>query len=348
MRASRRSGRRPPSTRCSRSRSRRAGRQEPLPTITIRPRPRSSIPGITALQQRWTPRTLTSKTRHHSSGSSSQTRRGYRCRRSRRAGRRPGSANARDRLGEVTSIERAAADLRGDARPARACAGDATSIPAAASSRAMFAPIPRPPPVTAPAVRELSSAESRRPLPRSHDRGVEMDAVERRVGHGSRAEEPAPRARLLELAGSRSAFSSRRGRCAASPASLPPCADKLAAANLVTANFGEGEAEREGTALRRGEPQVVDARSGRVRPVHDHARQHGGERRAADDGEGPPRLDLVARVDRHRLRADVRGADDHRRQARRPLRPAAYLRRRARRSSRCRRSPAASRRTPAS
>ena len=40
--------------------------------MTILPLPRSSMPGITARQQRWTPRTFTSSTRHHSSGSTSQ------------------------------------------------------------------------------------------------------------------------------------------------------------------------------------------------------------------------------------------------------------------------------------
>ena len=44
----------------------------PLPVITIRPAPRSSIPGITARQQRWTPSTFTSKVRHQSAGSISQ------------------------------------------------------------------------------------------------------------------------------------------------------------------------------------------------------------------------------------------------------------------------------------
>ena len=55
---------------------------------------------------------------------------------------------------------------------------------------------------------------------------------------------------------------------------------------------------------------------GLVRSLHDHARQHGGERRAADDAEGPPRLDLAARMGRDRLRARLRLAPDHRRQAR--------------------------------
>ena len=39
----------------------------------------------------------------------------------------------------------------------------------------------------------------------------------------------------------------------------------------------------EGTHFRRREPEVVDARGGRFRPVHDHARQHRRERRAAVD-----------------------------------------------------------------
>ena len=48
----------------------------------------------------------------------------------------------------------------------------------------------------------------------------------------------------------------------------------------------------------RAEPQVVDARRDELRAVHDHARQHGRERRAAVDPEGPRRLAVGARVDR--------------------------------------------------
>ena len=87
----------------------------------------------------------------------------------------------------------------------------------------------------------------------------------------------------------------------------------------------------EGSDLRRGEPQVVDAGVGLVRALHDHARQHGRERRAAVDPARPRRRPLGARVDRHRLRADVRVADADRRQARRRLRTPADLRHRDRR-----------------
>ena len=69
------------------------------------------------------------------------------------------------------------------------------------------------------------------------------------------------------------------------------------------------------------QPQVVDAVRHVLRAVHDHARQHGRERRAASI-----QRDLNAdagepRVDDQRLRPVVRGADPARRQARRPLRP---------------------------
>ena len=67
---------------------------------------------------------------------------------------------------------------------------------------------------------------------------------------------------------------------------------------------------------------MVDARRCRLRPLHDHARQHDRERRAAFDPAQPAHVDLLARVDRHGLRADVRRASDHGRQARRPLRAA--------------------------
>ena len=48
----------------------------------------------------------------------------------------------------------------------------------------------------------------------------------------------------------------------------------------------------------RAEPQVVDARRDELRALHDHARQHGRERRAAVDPVGPRRLAVGARVDR--------------------------------------------------
>ena len=76
---------------------------------------------------------------------------------------------------------------------------------------------------------------------------------------------------------------------------------------------------------------MVDARGGLVRALHDHARQHRRERRAAGDPGGPRGRPLGARVGRLGLRAHVRGADADRRQARRRLRPPAPLRHRHRR-----------------
>ena len=73
---------------------------------------------------------------------------------------------------------------------------------------------------------------------------------------------------------------------------------------------------------------MVDAGRGRVRPLHDHARQHGGLRRALLDPGGPPDLDLRAPVGRDRLRAHLRGPHAQRREARRHVRPAATLHRR--------------------
>ena len=71
---------------------------------------------------------------------------------------------------------------------------------------------------------------------------------------------------------------------------------------------------------RRKQP-LVDARRDVLRAVHDHARQHGRERRAAVDPARPARIAVGARVDGERLHADVRGAARHRRPARRHLRP---------------------------
>ena len=53
----------------------------------------------------------------------------------------------------------------------------------------------------------------------------------------------------------------------------------------------------------RGEPPLVDARGDVLRPLHDHARQHGRERRAAVHPARPRRLALRARVDGQRLHA---------------------------------------------
>ena len=67
--------------------------------------------------------------------------------------------------------------------------------------------------------------------------------------------------------------------------------------------------------------QVVDARRDVLRPVHDHARQHGGQRRPAVD-PGRPRLEpLEPRVDDQRLHAQLRRPARHRRAPRRHLRP---------------------------
>ena len=63
-----------------------------------------------------------------------------------------------------------------------------------------------------------------------------------------------------------------------------PQATRTRLASLVFASVDRGRREArtdESTALRGGKPEVVDARGRVVRPVHDHARQHGRERRAA-------------------------------------------------------------------
>ena len=70
---------------------------------------------------------------------------------------------------------------------------------------------------------------------------------------------------------------------------------------------------------------MVDARVGLVRPVHDHARQHRRERRAAGDPARPRDRRGRARVGRDGLRAQLRGADAHGRKARRHVRPAPRL-----------------------
>ena len=73
---------------------------------------------------------------------------------------------------------------------------------------------------------------------------------------------------------------------------------------------------------------MVDAGGGRVRPLHDHAGQHRRERRAALDPALAAPQGFGARMGRRRLRADLRRVHAHRRQARRPLRAAADVRRR--------------------
>ena len=76
---------------------------------------------------------------------------------------------------------------------------------------------------------------------------------------------------------------------------------------------------------------MVDPRRGVARALHDHARQHGRERRASVDRARPRPLALRARVGRHGLRAHLRGVHAHRRQARRPAGPPARVRGRPRR-----------------
>ena len=70
---------------------------------------------------------------------------------------------------------------------------------------------------------------------------------------------------------------------------------------------------------------MVDAGLGLVRPVHDHARQHGRERRAAGDPARPRDRRGGARMGRDGLRAQLRGADADGREARRHARPAPHL-----------------------
>ena len=115
----------------------------------------------------------------------------------------------------------------------------------------------------------------------------------------------------------------------------------LAITNLVVTNVRRRELHGSPN-LFRGTAQVVDARRRLLRPLHDHAGQHGGERGPAGDPGGPRHRPLRAPVDRHRLRAQLRRADADRRQARRRLRPPADLRHRDRRSSPPRRSGAGS------
>src|SRR5436309_1602808 len=61
---------------------------------------------------------------------------------------------------------------------------------------------------------------------------------------------------------------------------------------------------------------LVAARRDVLRAVHDHARQHRRERRAALDPARPARDHLRARVDRQRVHAHFRRAARHRRAAR--------------------------------
>ena len=85
----------------------------------------------------------------------------------------------------------------------------------------------------------------------------------------------------------------------------------------------------------RRQPPLVDPRRDVLRAVHDHARQHGRERRAAVDPARPARLDLRPRVDGQRLHADLRRPARHRRPPRRHLRPPPDVPLRRRRLRRC-------------
>src|SRR5581483_1654940 len=133
----------------------------PLATLTMRPLPRSTIHSAKTWQQRYTPRTFTSNTCHHS----------------RTSGNGP-SGPAMPALftsrstGPASPAQRATSSRfetsPTSARPPISFATErtssavrpvtSTSMPARASSRAMFAPMPRPPPVTS--AFPLSSADS--------------------------------------------------------------------------------------------------------------------------------------------------------------------------------------------
>ena len=94
----------------------------------------------------------------------------------------------------------------------------------------------------------------------------------------------------------------------------------------------------------RRQPPLVDPRRDVLRAVHDHARQHGRERRAAVDPARPRQLDRRPRVDRQRLHAVLRRPARHRRAPRRHLRPPPDVPLRRRRLRRCRAPSSASRR----
>ena len=104
----------------------------------------------------------------------------------------------------------------------------------------------------------------------------------------------------------------------------PYCRPKLVSANIVGYPEPKGRND-EGTDPRRGKQEVVDARGGVVRAVHDHARQHRRERGAARDPARPRHRRRRARMGRDRLRAQLRRPDAHRRQARRHARTPPHL-----------------------
>ena len=141
--------------------------------MTMRPRRARSSPRSPPAQQRWTPSTFTSNVRHQSSGRPPSRSVGP------DAGVRDEQVDVADlaerrarppRGRETSSSNARAADLLArPRRPGRASARRRRpSQPSSASARAMFAPIPRPPPVTCDRPSQL--------LPRS-----------RRVPPGSRA-----------------------------------------------------------------------------------------------------------------------------------------------------------------
>src|SRR5579862_2539429 len=128
--------------------------------LTMRPPPRSIMSGAQARQHMYTPRTFTSNTCHHSST--------------------PGSASPGPEMPALftsrstapTSPHQRATSSRFETSPTSArppissatdCTSPAvrpvtmTSMPARASSRAMFAPMPRPPPVTSAVPRRSDS-----------------------------------------------------------------------------------------------------------------------------------------------------------------------------------------------
>src|SRR4051794_16232896 len=118
----------------------------------MRPLPRSSIPGITAWQQRWTPRTFTSKACHQSAGSASHVLSWLPVPAfATSSSTAPHSASPRSTDSrDVTSISIARPSISSatDSIWSRERAVTVTDQPSPASARAMFAPIPRPPPVT--------------------------------------------------------------------------------------------------------------------------------------------------------------------------------------------------------
>src|SRR4051794_12051531 len=175
----------------------------PLATLTIRPAPRSIIPGMAARAQRNAPRTFTSKTRHQSSGATSHVgmRRPLMPALFTSSSTAPTAANARSTdSGDPTSSSTA----RPPISPATAStcasvrAATTTDQPSSASARATFAPIPRPPPVTR-ATRSNDVRSAKRRRDRIEGLGVldrrEVARVEAERGRPHRAPHDLRRAR---------------------------------------------------------------------------------------------------------------------------------------------------------